>query len=407
MESEILAGIARASWFGSAAIVLVLALRKPLRRLFGAGLAYQAWLLVPVLLLVPALPQLRVMPQPVLVALLHASRAGAATPSQTGMSFDAVLLGAWAAGAALLALWFRHEHGRFVRSLGRLTACRGIHYSASADVGPALLGLWRPKVIVPADFTVRYTAHERALILRHEQVHARRGDVAVNLVQAGLQCLLWFNPLVHFAAMLFRVDQELACDAAVLRQHPGARRSYAGALLKAHGCSAGAPATVACQWRFNHPVKERLMSLQQTQPGTGRRLAGRVILAAFVGAAGFAAIVACADGAAAAIPSWYSLALTMKGPGFEAAPRIVVRGGEPVAVSSDGNGAAWRAEFVVKPASAAGKTVWLATTIRKGSDIVAQPRLLGRLGERMAVSVGSGAERFDMAVVVNETAPVQ
>jgi beta-lactamase regulating signal transducer with metallopeptidase domain len=404
MESEILASLARASWFGSAAIVLVLALRRPLRKLFGAALAYQAWLLVPVFFLVSALPQWRVPPPPLLVALLHASQVAGGAPPQAGISWDAVLLSAWAAGAAMLALWFRREHTRFVRSLGRLTAQQDIHYSTSPHTGPALLGLWRPKVVVPADFATRYTPREQALIVDHERVHAHRGDVAVNLVQAGLQCLLWFNPLVHVAAVFFRADQELACDAAVIRKHPDAHRSYAEALLKAHTCSTDTPATVACNWRSNHPVKERLMSLQQTQPGTTRRLAGRLILAAIVGAAGFAAVMARANDAAAPQAGWYSLALTMKGPGFESAPRIVARGGQVFVVSNESKGTTWRAEFVVKQVSAAEKTVLLAATIKKGADIVAQPKLLGHLGERMGLSVGSAAERFDLAVVVNETA---
>lgn len=41
---------------GSAAILLMLALRRPLRRAFGAGIAYAAWALVPLAMLAVLLP---------------------------------------------------------------------------------------------------------------------------------------------------------------------------------------------------------------------------------------------------------------------------------------------------------------------------------------------------------------
>ena len=59
---------------------------------------------------------------------------------------------------------------------------------------------------------------------------------------------LWFNPLIHLAAHLIRIDQEIACDETVVARHPGDRKAYAQALLKAQAAPApvraiqGAPA---------------------------------------------------------------------------------------------------------------------------------------------------------------------
>ena len=64
----------------------------------------------------------------------------------------------------------------------------------------------------------------------------------MNAVVALIQCLCWFNPLVHLAARWIRFDQELACDAAVIAERPGLRRPYAEALLKTQVMAAIPPA---------------------------------------------------------------------------------------------------------------------------------------------------------------------
>ena len=57
---------------GSAAILLVLALRRPMRHAFGAGIAYAAWALVPLAMLAVLLPAAQV---PVLAVRLSRRRA--------------------------------------------------------------------------------------------------------------------------------------------------------------------------------------------------------------------------------------------------------------------------------------------------------------------------------------------
>src|SRR6185503_20979525 len=96
----------------------------------------------------------------------------------------------------------------------------------------AVVGALDPHVVVPSDFEARFDAEERVLVLAHEWAHLRRQDARVNALVALLQCAFWFNPLVHLAARAIRMDQELACDAAVIAQFPEARRRYAEAMLK-------------------------------------------------------------------------------------------------------------------------------------------------------------------------------
>jgi len=275
-----------------AAIVLVLALRKPLRARFGAHVAYAQWLLVPiasavVLLPAPLVPiALRLMPiaaTPVLVAAVPVAHSPA-------YNFDATLwLGVtWLLGVGVCAVLLIWQQRRFVRALGHLSALDERTVRAEAIAGcPALVGAWRPRVVLPADFEQRYTPKERELILAHERAHCARGDAQLNALAAVLRCLFWFNPLVHIAASRFRFDQELACDAAVITRFPEARRPYADAMLKTQLADLGLPA--GCYWQSSHPLKERIAMLKQPLPGRTRRALGLGLTAALVFGGSYAA----------------------------------------------------------------------------------------------------------------------
>lgn len=401
MTNDMLADLASASVACTVAIGLVLALRWPLRRFFGAALAYQAWSLVPALVAISLLPPLQLAHRPVAVVLLQAS-AGSLMPGPTpgNMDWGGLVLAGWGLGAAVLALSFWRAHHGFVRSLGVLVPAGGLLYSTSRSAGPALLGLRRPKVVLPADFGERYTSQEQALVIAHEQVHAARRDVLANLAQAAIQCAFWFNPLVHAAALFFRADQEMACDAAVLRQYPCARRAYAEALLKSHSFSIATPVTVACSWRFNHPVKERFMSLKQKQPGASRRGIGRLLVATLVGASAYAGIVARADEAPGRLN--YVVSMQVDAGGNKFAPRVVTPSGETFIIEQKG---ILHAEFVITPASATDRTIQVVANLTDGTGQASHPKLIGKLGEHMRVAIGDkDNQRAEVKLMVEEMA---
>jgi hypothetical protein len=147
--------------------------------------------------------------------------------------------------------------------------------------------VFRPRVILPADFESRYTQAEQSLVLAHERVHLCRADAMWNALAALIRCVFWFNPLMHYAASRFRVDQELSCDAAVMQRHPDARRVYADAMLKTQLADGSLPA--GCHWRSAHPLKERLMMLKQPAPRRARRMAGGVFVATLLTGIGYTA----------------------------------------------------------------------------------------------------------------------
>lgn len=256
----------------SLGLAVVLASRLPLRRWFGAGVAYAAWAIVPAATLAVLLPAA---PRPAagtlsLVATAPAAALGLVDAAPAAAAQAWALAGpVWAIGAvatALLTLW---RQWRFQRGLGALQRQPDGLYRAQRDRGlPAAIGLLRPRIVVPGDFEQRYSAAERRLIRAHERSHIVRGDLHLNAFVALLSCLYWFNPMLHYAVGRFRADQELACDARVLRRHPNARRSYGEAMLKS-ALRAG-PAPWACSWASTHPIAERIAMLKHPLPGAGR-----------------------------------------------------------------------------------------------------------------------------------------
>lgn len=284
----------------SVALLLVLALRLPLRRAFGARIAYAAWALVPLALLAVTLPApraatalLRVLPT--LPALRPAVTVGAPVPLDGVVAaapaplFDWPLLlaFAWCLGAVLLALRFAAQQRRYLAALGELRPRGDGTFAANAGQSPAVIGAWRPRIVLPADFDARYPREQAGLVVAHERTHVRRGDVRANLAVAALRCLHWFNPLLHAAAARFRLDQELACDAAVLARHPQARRAYADAMLNTQLAVPGLP--VGCHWQSSQSLKERIMMLKQPLPGRVRRGAGLAVLVVALAAGSYGA----------------------------------------------------------------------------------------------------------------------
>ena len=272
--ADILAGLLRINLAAGAAILAVIALRKLIRPWFGARLAYGLWLL-PVLagaaVLLPAREVL--VERPTTTGIHQVLQAGAAM----GMDPLVLLLGAWLAGVVVAILIMVCLQHRFMKQ------------ARAGAVGPAVVGVIAPHILTPPDFAERYSPAEQTLVLAHEQAHIARQDSRLNGLCAGAQCLFWFNPLIHLAARLMRIDQELACDEAVVSRFPAARRAYAEVLVKAQ--LAFLPLPLGCYWppATEHPLVERIAMLRQKGGGPARRSAGAAALATLCASAGLAA----------------------------------------------------------------------------------------------------------------------
>lgn len=248
--AELLIGLARANLAAGAAILMVLALRAPARRAFGAHVAYGLWLIVP------------------------AAAAGALTPAAIGSPGWAPAIAAagesgraWLAGAghasSLAALWLLGFSASAALALWRQS--RFAAAARAGRAGPAVTGVLRPRLVVPADFGQRFSEAERRLIRAHELAHIDRQDGRVAALAVAATWICWFNPLAHVALRLFRADQELACDATVMARMPKARRAYAAAMLATE--PAARAVVFGCAWlALEHPLATRLAALAHRAP---------------------------------------------------------------------------------------------------------------------------------------------
>ena len=283
------------------AVLVVAVLRGPCRRLFGTERAFQLWLLPPLAVLASQLPHAAVAERTALPALVYAiTSAGASLPvaDAGGAEFNwrGGLALVWFAGVALMVMlglfaqWRYRQHLSGATKLLVPSSRWPVLLAADASVGPAVVGAWRFRIVLPSDFERRYDRVEQELILAHEMAHARRRDGCWCLLAQCLAAAFWFHPLSWWTLAAFRQDQELACDASVLRQHGKQRRAYAQAMLKTPSAMLALP--VGCSWSPRHPLTERIAMLKLPRPDPRRQMCGvatMLLLALAVSGLAFAA----------------------------------------------------------------------------------------------------------------------
>ena len=117
--------------------------------------------------------------------------------------------------------------------------CRrmGIHrcpqlLTTDAVAMPALMGILRPRLLMPPSLLEGLSAAEQRFIFLHELAHLKRCDILADWLLALLHAVHWFNPLVWVALGRMRADRELARDAMVLRITRGESAAYGQTILK-------------------------------------------------------------------------------------------------------------------------------------------------------------------------------
>lgn len=307
-------------------MAMVLLLRGPVARSFGAGWAYALWAVPALRLVLPPLPQLApdLFLPPVVLFIPTAAEMAAPLPAEAGPGqWVPFMLAMWGGGAVIFLVWqwlgYRAFLGRIKDSSrpARPPLFGGIRTWISDFVdGPLAIGVFERRIVLPGDFSRRYNPVERRLALEHELVHHKRGDIWWNLVATLVLAVFWFNPVAWLAFRAFRSDQELACDAAVARVASlDERCDYARALVK----SASRPGLIAaCALNPAGELKRRLKMMRKHRTSPLRSTGGVVALAAFA-VAGFAL------GSAGQPVSGESAAVHSAAPSAGAASRVPAR----------------------------------------------------------------------------------
>ncbi|MBA0399729.1 MULTISPECIES: M56 family metallopeptidase [Stenotrophomonas maltophilia group] len=276
--TELLGGLWQASVWLAMGVILLAVLRPLLVWMGGAGLAYRSWWLLPMLLvtLLLPLPQAALL-QHVPTVPLKVEPGVVNELAGPPLPWAPLLLLAWALGMGICLLRDLRAQRRFERRMGPLKPRADGSWQASGDPGlPALVGLWRPRIVVGPDFDQQFTAQEQSLILQHERSHHRHGDHWANGALLLVRAVFWFHPLQPWAAGRFLRDQELACDARTMAPQPALRGLYASTLLKAQLVHPVAPAV--CHWRSQPVLKERIAMLKQSKRKALPWVSGQVLV---------------------------------------------------------------------------------------------------------------------------------
>jgi beta-lactamase regulating signal transducer with metallopeptidase domain len=283
----------RATWQASVLAALVVAVQLIVGRRLSARWRHAMWMLVLVRLALPVIPssplsmfnlapkQAPVVVAPVTMDIeaapiprgvssaavppLAASRIDtrlsakpqAATPARVApnllSNWREILASLWALGAILLALriaWATWRVARAMRALERVDdpTVHDVLCATAAEIGvrrlplllagegffsPALVGVVRPKLLVPRDLLASFQPAELRLIFLHELAHLKRQDVAINWAVTALTVLHWLNPVAWLVAWRLRIERELACDELVLSAASDTdRRAYGHTIVK-------------------------------------------------------------------------------------------------------------------------------------------------------------------------------
>ncbi len=164
--------------------------------------------------------------------------------------WPSVAMLAWIAGAA--AGWLRiirgrlqllglsrktrdttREYERMVRGLSRRIGIRRKVSVAESElcVTPMTRGIIRPVIFLPSSIR-GWSPAGRQSVLLHELRHVRRGDSCTLAIAYWICSLLWFVPPVWAAYARLYLEQEKACDEAVIES--GVRpQAYAACILDA------------------------------------------------------------------------------------------------------------------------------------------------------------------------------
>ncbi|PZT87663.1 MAG: hypothetical protein DI637_08955 [Citromicrobium sp.] len=200
------------AWTG-VMIALVLLVRRPVARYFGAGAAYALWLVPLVRLVLPpitlpawlapeaALPATRSQYSGIEAAVTeHAMLDATAPVTSNPVDITTVLILVWLAGAGLFLarrfqLYFalRRSVLEGAVPVGEIGSIRIVETPAMD--GPIAFGVLDRVIALPVGFMAQTEQTARDLAIAHELAHHRGGDLMVNMLVQPLFALHWFNPL--------------------------------------------------------------------------------------------------------------------------------------------------------------------------------------------------------------------
>jgi uncharacterized protein (TIGR03435 family) len=149
-----------------------------------------------------------------------------------------VLLAIWASGSVGIVL-SRLGTWRRIRRLvlasrpidfAGVVAMPGVRvHAAPGLLEPAVVGLWRPILLLPVEIDRQLAAAQLHAVVAHELSHVRRHDNLTAAVHMVVEVVFWFHPLVWWIGSRLVAERERACDEDVVRRFDP--RTYVDAIV--------------------------------------------------------------------------------------------------------------------------------------------------------------------------------
>ncbi len=145
----------------------------------------------------------------------------------------------WLAGALVISIRFSYRSRQLKKTVMRSRTgtapewMRDMFDKCKDDIGlkrrvriaiqsgmpvPAVMGVFRPVLLVPEGLVKEGNTERVRHVFMHELMHCRRQDLAVLWLLNALCAVYWFNPLVWLCGKLIRRDMEAACDDMVVKK---------------------------------------------------------------------------------------------------------------------------------------------------------------------------------------------
>lgn len=147
-----------------------------------------------------------------------------------------VIVVRWRMLARRIARWSAPPPQKLVETLDQV--CRSLAVPrppalrvCRAAIGPAVLGMLRPALVIPESIAIQTTPAQLRMILMHELLHLRRRDPLVAGVQLLSQAIWWFHPLVWWMNRQMTHAREMCCDAQAVAKLRCSPADYAQALI--------------------------------------------------------------------------------------------------------------------------------------------------------------------------------
>lgn len=277
-------------------LVLPPGLQSPTSVCFWLG----PWLAAPIWVTAPtpvaplaSVEQVSVAPPKLASASVASALAPAPAPAQRLSRSGWLLLG-WGVGSLICLGWMVRKNQEVRRLVGLSTEASAEANAAlrrvaaeiglrrlprlrltSQDHSPAVWGWFQPVVLLPQALADSLSPAGLRDVLAHELIHLRRGDLWLNLPQAFLQAIWWWNPVVWLATARIRMWREQAVDDAVMALSREEDASYPQTLVEVARFCAARP-TVSLGFvgilESRRSVRYRVLRLVNAPPARRTRL---------------------------------------------------------------------------------------------------------------------------------------